>query len=105
MCVSYSLEGENFCFAHTTGGGSSRRWRASPRRSRTRPTACPPAKPKPPAAELRAWLEIAGRQAGTRLIQVVAEHLGTGWVAQLRHGLGLDLADPLPGHPVDLADL
>jgi len=27
-----------------------------------------------------------------------------GW-RQLRHGLGLDLADALPGHAVDLADL
>jgi hypothetical protein len=26
-------------------------------------------------------------------------------VPQLRHGLGLDLADPLAGHAVDLADL
>ena len=28
-----------------------------------------------------------------------------GWVAQLGHRLGLDLADPLAGHAVDLADL
>jgi hypothetical protein len=26
-------------------------------------------------------------------------------VAEFGHGLGLDLADPLPGHPVHLADL
>src|ERR1035437_7661643 len=40
-----------------------------------------------------------------RSVEVVPEALGSGRVAQLRHGLGLDLADPLPGDPVDLADL
>jgi DNA-directed RNA polymerase specialized sigma24 family protein len=38
-------------------------------------------------------------------VQVVAQHLRTGRVAQLGHRLGLDLPDPLPGHAVDLADL
>src|SRR5882757_10252545 len=38
-------------------------------------------------------------------VQVVAQHLGPRRVAQLRHGLRLDLPDPLPGDPVDLADL
>lgn len=38
------------------------------------------------------------------LIQVVAQNLGARWVAQLRHGLGLDLADALAGDAVDLAD-
>src|ERR1700735_4903506 len=40
-----------------------------------------------------------------RLVQVVAEDLGPGRVAQLEHRLRLDLPDPLPGDPVDLADL
>src|ERR1700691_3331740 len=39
------------------------------------------------------------------LVQVVAEDLGPGRVAQLRHSLRLDLPDPLAGDPVDLADL
>src|SRR3984885_12606332 len=38
-------------------------------------------------------------------VQVVAQDLGAGRVAELGHGLGLDLPDPLPGDPVDLADL
>src|SRR5690606_40386096 len=38
-------------------------------------------------------------------VQVVAQHLRTRGVAQLGHGLGLDLPDPFPGHAVDLADL
>src|SRR5690606_1122459 len=37
-------------------------------------------------------------------VQVVAQHLRTRGVAQLGHGLGLDLPDPFPGHAVDLAD-
>ena len=40
-----------------------------------------------------------------KLVQVIAQDLGAGRVAQLHHRLGLDLADPLPGNPVDLADL
>ena len=39
------------------------------------------------------------------VVQVVAQDLGAGRVAQLRHGLGLDLADALTRHAVDLADL
>ena len=38
------------------------------------------------------------------LVEVVAQDLGTRWVAQLGHGLGLDLADTLAGNTVDLAD-
>src|SRR5258705_4388524 len=38
-------------------------------------------------------------------VEVVPENLGSGRVAQLGHRLGLDLADPLPGDPVGLADL
>src|SRR2546423_4504249 len=39
------------------------------------------------------------------LVEVVAERLGAGGVAQLGHRLVLDLSDPLPGDPVDAADL
>ncbi|KAA8960461.1 MAG: DUF952 domain-containing protein [Mycobacterium sp.] len=38
-------------------------------------------------------------------VQIVAQDLGTAGVTQLRHGLRLDLADPFPGHAVDLTDL
>jgi hypothetical protein len=38
-------------------------------------------------------------------VEVVAQFLRPGRVPQLGHGPGLDLADPLPAHPVDLADL
>src|SRR5665811_2258979 len=38
-------------------------------------------------------------------VEVVPEDLGAARVAQLRHRLGLDLADPLAGHAVDLPDL
>src|SRR5438067_1437735 len=38
-------------------------------------------------------------------VEVVAQQLGSCRVAQLGHGLRLDLPDALPGHPVDLADL
>jgi len=38
-------------------------------------------------------------------VQVVAQHLQPRRVAQLRHRLRLDLADPLAGDPVDLPDL
>src|SRR5438270_11232229 len=38
-------------------------------------------------------------------VEVVPEAVGSGRVAQLGHRLGLDLADPLPGDPVGLADL
>src|SRR3954470_8806225 len=46
---------------------------------------------------------LTGR--GGDLVQVVAQHLGTRRVAQLRHGLGLDLTDALARHAVHLADL
>ena len=39
------------------------------------------------------------------LVEVVAQNLRTRWVAQLRHRLGLDLANTLAGHSVDLANL
>src|SRR5689334_9503774 len=48
--------------------------------------------------------EPVGRYAGW-LVQVVAEDLGAGGVAELGHGLGLDLADALAGDAVDFADL
>ena len=38
------------------------------------------------------------------LVEVIAQYLGTRGVAQLRHGLGLDLANALAGNAVDLAD-
>src|ERR687891_840612 len=40
-----------------------------------------------------------------RLVEVVAELLRPGGVAELGERLGLDLADPLPGHPEGQADL
>src|SRR5690606_17075976 len=40
-----------------------------------------------------------------RSVEVVAQYLRPGRVTQLAHRLGLDLADPLPGDAVDLADL
>jgi transposase InsO family protein len=39
------------------------------------------------------------------LVEVVAQCLRAGRVAQLGHRFGLDLADSLAGHAVDLADL
>src|SRR5690606_42124346 len=39
------------------------------------------------------------------LVEVVAQHPRTRRVAQLRHGLRLDLPDALAGHPLDPADL
>ena len=39
------------------------------------------------------------------LIQVIAEDLRAGRVSQFRHGLRLDLPDPLAGHPELAADL
>src|SRR5207302_11517465 len=50
----------------------------------------------------------SGRRSLVRvvaLVQVVAEDLGTRGVAEFGHGLGFDLADPLAGDAVDLADL
>src|SRR3954452_13658160 len=47
----------------------------------------------------------ASVRSGWNSVQVVAQHLRAAGVAQLRHGLRLDLADPLTGDPVDLADL
>lgn len=38
------------------------------------------------------------------LVEVVAQDLRARWVAQLGHGLGLDLADALAGDAVDLTD-
>src|SRR5438045_9547986 len=38
-------------------------------------------------------------------VQIIPQHLGTRRVAQLRHGLGLDLPDALAGHPVHLTEL
>src|SRR5579862_5468286 len=40
-----------------------------------------------------------------RSVEKVPEEVGSGRMAQPVHGLGLDLADPLPGDPVYLADL
>src|SRR5919106_5968505 len=40
-----------------------------------------------------------------RLVEVVPELLRPGGVAELGERLGLDLADPLPGHPEGQADL
>jgi hypothetical protein len=39
------------------------------------------------------------------LCEVVAEPTTAQWFTQLVHGLGLDLADPLAGDAVHLADL
>lgn len=39
-----------------------------------------------------------------RLVQVVAQDLGAGRVAQLGHRLRFDLADAFAGHAVDLSD-
>lgn len=44
-------------------------------------------------------------QSQTGSVEIVAQNLRPGGVAQLAHGLGLDLANPLPGHAVDLSDL
>src|SRR5215208_5557790 len=45
-----------------------------------------------------------GETAGCS-VQIVPQYLRPRWVPQLAHGLGLDLTDPLPSYPVDLADL
>src|SRR5690349_8109488 len=47
----------------------------------------------------------AGSGVGSVSVEVVAQNLRARGVTQLRHRLGLDLADPLAGHAVDLADL
>jgi hypothetical protein len=39
------------------------------------------------------------------LVEVVAERLGAGRVAQFGHRLGFDLPDAFSGDPVELADL
>src|SRR3954469_12693006 len=54
---------------------------------------------------LRAPLGVTWRRAGPLSVQVVPEDLGAAGVAELGHGLGLDLADPLAGDAVDLPDL
>src|SRR5215472_16163312 len=41
---------------------------------------------------------ILGWRPSVRLVEVVPQHLGARRVAELRHGLRLDLPDPLPGH-------
>src|SRR5580700_11110196 len=46
-----------------------------------------------------------GCRAPVRSVEVVPEDVGPGRVPELGHGVGLDLPDPLPGDPVDLADL
>src|SRR6266704_1532619 len=51
------------------------------------------------------WVTSWGWRPPVRSVEVVPEDVGPGRVAQLGHGLGLDLADALPGHAVDLADL
>src|SRR5215831_2952150 len=48
---------------------------------------------------------ILGWRPSVRLVEVVPQHLGARRVAELRHGLRLDLPDPLAGHAVHLADL
>src|SRR5215203_1973495 len=45
------------------------------------------------------------KDGGPLSVQVVAQDLGAAGVAQLRHRLRLDLADPLTRDPVDLPDL
>jgi len=52
----------------------------------------------PPGAPL-------GSRSGFLLVEVVAERLAAGGVAQLGHRLGFDLPDALSGDPVELADL
>ena len=64
-----------------------------PRRQFSRP---------PPSFQPRWWPVCL---PGSYLIEIVAEHLGAGRVAQLTHRLGLDLADPFPSHAIHLADL
>src|SRR5580704_15672261 len=67
----------------------------------------PPAMSSTPApmSDRSRWRAAdTSRRAGWS-VEVVAEDLGPGRVPQLGHGLRLDLADPLPGHAVDLADL
>src|SRR5690349_1231876 len=44
-------------------------------------------------------------KAECRSVQVVAQHLGPAGVAQLRHRLGLDLANAFTGHAINLPDL
>src|SRR5689334_25431625 len=68
----------------------------APTRPASFPGAAAPAGPAPAAGVLR---------TARRLVEVVSEQLGPGRVAQLRHRVGLDLADPLAGDAVDLADL
>src|SRR5882757_6678160 len=53
----------------------------------------------------KGYRPIVGTVVSEVLVQVVAQHLRTAGVPQLRHRLRLDLADPLAGHAVDLADL
>src|SRR5690349_21414418 len=109
-------------------GGSAPRtaWRLRPRRRRPKVTEQPKPSRRPwgsgglgppdsmaAAATAKATeghraaeaVAAAGWSGPSRSVQVIAQTLGAGRVAQLRHGLRLDLADALPGHPVDLTDL
>src|SRR5437764_696662 len=61
--------------------------------------------PRSSAIVWRVTIEPDGHRASVPLlVEVVAERLGAGGVAQLGHGLGFDLSDALSGDPVDLAD-
>src|SRR5690625_535649 len=72
---------------------------------------CPLAQPPSalPSRSITAARPRCHRTASARYrpasVQVVAQDLGTGRVAQLRHGLTLYLPNSLPGDAVDLADL
>ena len=45
------------------------------------------------------------RSSAKSSVEVVAQYLRATRMTQLRHGLGLDLADALPSNTVDFADL
>src|SRR5699024_11944302 len=76
---------------------------ASPLRS---PGAGGTGQSRAPEARRRSGAKWTARLLSWRIsVEVVPQHLGTAGVAQLGHGLGLDLPDPLPRDAVDLSGL
>src|SRR5690242_6369046 len=77
-----------------------------PRWRRSAPTGLPRRSEGPHTARARTRVAAGPSGCCARCsVQVVPEDLRAARVAQLRHGLRLDLADPLTRDAVDLADL
>src|SRR3954452_10511126 len=79
--------------------------RRLPRWRRSAPGGLPRRSEGPHTARARTRVAAGGSGCCACSVQVVPEDLRAAGVAQLRHGLRLDLADPLTRDAVDLADL